>query len=171
MPETQIKELVLLSQDLLTKVQKPLEHFLNHYALPQLNITSNDEKNKENYSLKTQNLLSDLRHLLVACENTQNKLGIVNRSNTFKKEYAEHVLYETMHLCVNKFYYPEHEIFEEDGRNSYTGKDAIKFSFEPHPEIKETVLLISKHFEVLREELTYYETDYVTKKRLEGKML
>lgn len=168
MPETQIKELVLLSQDILRKAQSPLVAFLNYNAIPQLvSIEENDEKVRE----KTEFLLSDLRHLLVSCENTLNKLGNVIRSHHFNKDFAEHVLYETVHLCVNNFYYPEYEVYEEDGRNSYTGKDAIKFSFDPHPALKEIVMNLSKYFEVLREELNYYETDYVTKKRLEGEIL
>lgn len=165
MPETQIKELVLMSEEMLNKIQVPLKNFLDHHALPQL-VSSDDEKELEH----TKSLLSDMRHLLVSCENTYKKLGIVQRSHQFNKEFAEHVLYETVHLCVNKFYYPEHELYEEDGRNSYTGRDAIKFSFAPHPKMKETIVALSKYFEILREELNYYETDYVTKKRLEGKI-
>jgi len=166
MPDTQIKELVLLSEDLLKNIQNPLEDFLNHYALPQL--VSNDQDDQFKY---TKDMLSDMRHLLVSVENTLNKLGIIRRSRHFNKDFAEQVLYETVHLCVNKFYYPEHDLYEEDGRNSYTGKDAIKFTFQPHPEMKKTLLHLSKYFEVLREELNYYETDYITKKRLEGKPL
>lgn len=167
MPESQIKELINLSSDSIKKIQKPLEDFLNHYTLNELNLSNNEpiieQKNKE--------FLSDMRHLLVSCENTLNKLRIVLQSNKFNKDLAEHALYETVHLCVNKFFYPEHEVYEEDGRNSYTGKDAIKFTFDPHPALKELVVSLSKYFEVLREELNYYETDYVTKKRLEGKMI
>lgn len=170
MPETQIKELVTLTFDLLTKSQKELENFLNNYSVREILKGLNDD-NKDELTTKIQYLLSDLRHLLVGCENRITKLGVITRSSQFNKEFAEFVLYETVHLCVNKFYYPEHEIYEEDGRNSYTGKDAIKFSFTPHPEIKELILSLSKYFEVLREELVYYETDYVTKKRLEGKLI
>ncbi len=164
MPETQIKELVILSEDVLTKIQSPLEDFLNYYTVPQL-VSSNNQKDLEH----TKYILSDMRHLLVSCENTLNKLGVVSRSKQFNKDFAEHVLYETVHLCVNKFYYPDHELYEEDGRNAYTGKDAITFTYDHHTKIKETILSLSKYFEVLREELNYYETDYITKKRLEGK--
>lgn len=170
MPDTQIKELVTLTLNLLTKSQIELENFLDNYSLKEI-MKGIDDDNKEEITLKTKYLLSDLRHLLVGCENRITKLGVITRSSQFNKEFAEFVLYETVHLCVNKFYYPEHEIYEEDGRNSYTGKDAIKFSFNPHPVIKELILSLSKNFEVLREELIYYETDYVTKKRLEGKLI
>lgn len=170
MTDTQLKELVTLTLDLLTKSQIELENFLNNYSLNEL-IKDLDEENKEDLFIKTKYLLSDLRHLLVGCENSITKLGVIKRSSQFNKEFAEFVLYETVHLCVNKFYYPEHEIYEEDGRNSYTGRDAIKISFKPNPVIKELLLSLSKYFEVLREELVYYETDYVTKKRLEGKLI
>ncbi len=167
MPDNQIKELIQLSTSHIKEIQTPLEGFLNHYSLPQLLAESSDEVKQQ----KTKFFLTDIRHLLVNCENTLKKLGVVNRSNQFNKDFAEQVLYETVHLCVNKFFYPDHEVYEEDGRNSYTGKDAIKFSFEPHPSIRELIISISKNFEILREELSYYETDYVTKKRLEGKMI
>ncbi|GBF12408.1 MAG: DUF3907 family protein [Tepidibacillus sp.] len=160
MPESQIKQLILLSQNLLKEINESLEHFLNFHAVN--NLVYN-----EGQIVKTCELLSDLRHLLVNCENTYQKLGVVARSHHFNKDFAEQILYETVYLCVHKFYYPAHEVYEEDGRHSYTGKDAIKFSYTPHPDIKKIILALSKTFEVLREELSYYETDYVTKKRLQ----
>lgn len=163
MPDTQVKDLVLLSYDTLKKVQAPLEDFLNFYALPQL-ITSESEEEM----VRTKAILSELRHLLVYCEATAEKLGIINRSKKFNKDFAEHVLYETVHLCINKFYYPTHELYEEDGRYSYTGTDAIKFSYPTQEEMKKLIISLSKDFEMLRDELYYYETDYVTQKRLQG---
>jgi len=162
MSNTNIKDLVVFSYDTLKKVQVPLADFLNEHNAKQLALNETELD-------KTKGILSDLRHLLVAIENTIDRLGISKRSHQFNKDFAEQVLYETVHHCVDKYYYPAHELYEEDGRYSYTNNDAVKFRFTPHPSIKKLIVDMSKDFETLREELSYYETDYITKKRLQGK--
>lgn len=140
-----------------------LEKFLNSTTLAEIVKTSPDP---EEYEAYYRNYLSDFRHLLVNGENAYERLGICLRRATFNKEFAEEALYLVYHTCVNLFFYPKGEVYEEDGRNSYTGRDAIIFHKEVSPEIKSLTLALSKVFEYLRDELQYYETDYVTMKRM-----
>ncbi|AMA72431.1 MULTISPECIES: DUF3907 family protein [Aneurinibacillus] len=163
MPETQLKEICEESYNRLKKVCMELEKFLNTTTLNQLVQASSDPEQYESYY---RDYLSDLRHLLVNCENAYEKLGICLRRARFNKEFAEEALYLVYHTCVNLFFYPKGEVYEEDGRNSYTGRDAIIFHKEVTPELKALTLGMSKVFEYLRDELQYYETDYVTMKRM-----
>ncbi len=140
-----------------------LEHFLNSSSLPELN-PDNDEAMNEFYS----GYLSDLRHLLVFSEVCYEKVGICLRRPTFNVDQAERALYDTYHLCINKFFYPKNECYSEDGRYAYTGQDAIRFRKKPTRSIRDLTLELSKVFEELREELAYYETDYITQRRMQG---
>ncbi|ERI10485.1 DUF3907 family protein [Aneurinibacillus aneurinilyticus] len=163
MPETQLKEICEESYNRLKKVCMELEKFLNTTTLNALVQTSSDPEQYEPYY---RDYLSDFRHLLVNCENAYEKLGICLRRARFNKEFAEEALYTVYHTCVNMFFYPKGEVYEEDGRNSYTGRDAIIFHKEVTPSLKVLTLGLSKVFEYLRDELQYYETDYVTMKRM-----
>lgn len=163
MPETQLKEICEEAYTRLKKVCIELEKFLNSTTLANLVQKSSDPEQYETYY---RSYLSDLRHLLVNSENAYEKLGICLRRAQFNKEFAQEVLYLVYHTCVNMFFYPKGEVYEEDGRNSYTGRDAIIFHKEVTPELKSLTLAMSKVFEYLRDELQYYETDYVTMKRM-----
>ncbi|HBI04431.1 MAG TPA: DUF3907 domain-containing protein [Paenibacillaceae bacterium] len=165
MTETQLKEICEESYNRLKKVCMELEKFLNNTSLPQLVSASSQPEEYETYY---KNYLSDLRHLLVNSENAFERLGITLRRAKFNKEFAEENLYLVYHTCINLFFYPKGEVYEEDGRNSYTGRDAIIFHKEVTPELKALTLGLSKQFEYLRDELQYYETDYVTMKKMKS---
>ncbi|MCF6095213.1 YpuI family protein [Microaerobacter geothermalis] len=165
MPNTQLKELCEEAHRQLKKVCKELEYFLNHHTLPQLVSRSGD---REEYEPYYRLYLTDLRHLLVNCENAYEKLGVCLRRAVFNKDFAEESLHQVYHTCVDGFFYPKGEVYEEDGRYSYTGRDSIIFRKEVVPELKQLTLSLSKIFEHLRVELQYYETDYVTKKRMKS---
>lgn len=165
MTETQLREICEESYNRLKKVCMELEKFLNQTSLPQLVQSSPDPEEYESYF---RNYLSDFRHLLVNCENAYERLGITLRRAKFNKEFAEENLYLVYHTCVNLFFYPKGEVYEEDGRNSYTGRDAILFHKQVPPELKNLTLGLSKTFEFLRDELQYYETDYVTMKKMKS---
>ncbi|NOU95443.1 DUF3907 family protein [Paenibacillus sp. LMG 31456] len=140
-----------------------MEKFLNEHSLLQLN-TEVDAAMEDFYK----GYLSDTRHLLVFSEVAYEKLGVSLRRPTFNVEYAEKVLYEVYHSCVNNFFYPKNECYSEDGRYAYTGQDAIRFRKKPVREARDLTIELSKIFETLREELAYYETDYITQKRMQG---
>jgi hypothetical protein len=160
MPNFHVEETCKTTHSLLKTITPQIEDYLNSVTLQSL--TQNDENVEDYYK----GFLQDLRHLLVNCENTYEKLGVTLRRAQFNKEFAEEGLYQTYHSCVNVFFYPKNESYEEDGRHSYTGRDAIIFKREIDPELKKLTIAISKIFEELREELLYYETDYITKKRM-----
>ncbi|MFC4778501.1 YpuI family protein [Paenibacillus sp. GCM10023252] len=164
MPATNVKSLSETTRTKLKDAVQQLELFLNHYTLSQL--TESDSGDEAGTFYK--GLLSDLRHLLVFSEVSVEKLGILLRRPNFDIEYAERALYDVYHQSVNAFFYPKNEGYSEDGRYAYTGQDAIRFRFKPLREARDIVLSVSKIYEELRDELSYYETDYMTQRRMQG---
>lgn len=165
MPMYKVKNLCETSRNKLREVCGKLEGFLNHHTLHDLMGEVKEDEVLEEYY---RGFLSDLRHLSVYCEVTYEKLGVSLRRANFNVEFAEKNLHNVVHLCVNHFFYPKSEAYQEDGRYAYTGHDAIIFRKEPNPELKNLIIDLSKTFEFLREELSYYETDYVTQRRMQG---
>lgn len=164
MPSANVKALTESTREKLKGAVDQLEPFLNHYALSQLLGEDNDEEG----SLFYKGLLSDLRQLLVYSEVAAEKLGVLLRRPNFDSEHGERVLYEVYHHCVNAFFYPKNECYSEDGRYAYTGQDAIRFRYKPVREARNIVLSVSKIFEELRDDLSYYESDYMTQRRMQG---
>ncbi|WP_134698543.1 DUF3907 family protein [Ammoniphilus sp. YIM 78166] len=163
MPGIQVRELCEESYHRLKKAALDIENFLNSTTLQDL---VNRSGSQEEYGLYYKAYLSDLRSLLVHCEKVYENIAVCLRRSEFNKEFAEEALYHLYHTCVNLFYYPKGEVYEEDGRHSYTGRDAIIFRKEVTPELRELTLSLSKTFEYLRDELQYYETDYITMKKM-----
>jgi len=166
MPDIQLRELCEESFRLLKEAALDIELFLNSTTLDALVAKSGDMEQNQPYY---RSFLSDLRFLLVHCEKVYENLGICLRRAQFREEMANDVLYQLYHTCVNNFYYPRGEVYEEDGRHSYTGSDAVVFQKEVVPELKELTLSLAKTFGYLRDELQFYETDYVTMKRVQEK--
>lgn len=165
-----VENVKLLCEDTKSKLKlaiEKLEFFLNHHSLVQLVNQDDDGELDEFYK----GYLSDLRHLLVFSEVANEKLGISLRRPNFNMDYAEKVLYDVYHNAVNNFFYPKNECYSEDGRYAYTGQDAIRFRKKPAREARDITLELSKIFEELREDLSYYETDYITQKRMQGERI
>lgn len=161
MSQANINQLCVTAKDHLKTAINRMEEFLNHNGLPQL-AEGHDEETIFFY----QGYLSDLRQLLVFCEVCEEKLGVVLRRGTFDPESAEKALYHVYHDCVNRFFYPKNESYSEDGRYAYTGQDAIRFRKKPVRSARDVILDITKLFEELRDELVYYESDYLTQLRM-----
>ena len=161
-----IKALCESTHTKLKDAARALEEFLNNYTLPQLN-PNQDEVMAEFY----RGYLADLRHLSVMCDLVYEKIGMQLRRPQFAEDAAEKGLYEAYHQCVNGFFYPKHECYSEDGRYAYTGQDAIRFRKMPGKELRDLTIGLSKVFESLREELAYYESDYVTQRRMQGERI
>lgn len=142
-----------------------LESFLNHHALPQLAAEA-DEEMTHFYG----GFLSDLRHLLVFSEMSYEKLGVALRRATFDEPFAQKALYNAYHYGVNNFFYPKNESYSEDGRYAYTGQDAIRFRKKPVRPARDIVLEITKTYEELRDDLAYYESDYLTERRMQNQV-
>lgn len=158
-----VKDLCETTRAKLKEAIAKLELFLNYQSLDQLNAEK-DAAMDEFY----RGFLADLRHLLVFSEVAYEKLGISLRRPNFNTEYAEKVLYDVYHNCINHFFYPKNECYSEDGRYAYTGQDAIRFRKKPARVARDITLELSKIFEELREELSFYETDYITQRRMQG---
>lgn len=140
-----------------------LETFLNDFSLSRLN-PGNDPVMDEFY----RGYLSDMRHLLVFSEVVYEKLGQALRRPQFNADQAERALYDVYHQCVNRFFYPQHECYSEDARYAYSGQDSIKFRKKPCREVRDLTVALAGIFDPLREELSYYETEYIHQKRLRG---
>ncbi|SEN10327.1 YpuI family protein [Paenibacillus sp. OV219] len=164
MPSTNVKAISESTREKLKLAVGHLETFLNQYALPQL--TSEDQGSDSELFYK--GLLADLRHMLVFSEVAYEKLGVALRRPNFDTDFAERGLYDVYHQCVNAFFYPKNECYSEDGRYAYTGQDAIRFRKKPIRAARDIVLTISKIFEELRDDLSYYESDYMTQRRMQG---
>ncbi|WP_138493250.1 DUF3907 family protein [Paenibacillus pinistramenti] len=162
MPEANTRDLCEAARNKLKSAAERLETFLNQYSLPQL-AEEQDEESVRYYK----GFLSDLRHLLVFAESNYEKLGVLLRRSNFDKEAAEKALYHVYHDCVNLFFYPHSESYSEDGRYAYTGQEAIRFRKKPAAEARQVIYDITINFEELRDDLTYYESDYLTQRRMQ----
>ncbi|TJY43405.1 DUF3907 family protein [Cohnella pontilimi] len=158
-----VKGLAESSREKLKTAIAELETFLNGHALQQL-VQEDTPEAKSFYG----GLLSDLRHLLVFSEVAYEKLGALLRRPNFDVDLAERALYEVYHHCVNAFFYPKNECYSEDGRYAYTGQDAIRFRLKPVRAARDVVLNVSRIYEELRDDLSYYESDYLTQRRMQG---
>jgi hypothetical protein len=159
----QVRPLCESTKTKLKSAIEGLEAFMNNNTLQSL-YNDKEESMEDFYK----GFLSDMRHLLVFSEVYYEKLGVHLRRPVFNAESAEKVLYETYHQCINRFYYPKNECYSEEGRYAYTGQDAIRFRKKPTRLVRDITLEISKIYEQLREDLTYYENDYVNQRRLQG---
>ncbi|MNO45932.1 hypothetical protein D3C76_362110 [compost metagenome] len=162
MPQGNVQQLCDSAWSKLKDNISKLETFLNHYSLSLL-----AEGQEEEMNMFYRGFLSDLRQLLVFSEECYEKLGISLRRGTFDEESAEKVLYRVYHDCINRFFYPKNESYSEDGRYAYTGQDAIRFRKKPSRPARDIVLSITSSFEELRDELSYYESEYLTQLRLQ----
>jgi hypothetical protein len=158
-----IKGIAESSRDKLKTAILELEQFLNGHALPEL-VQDNNAEAATFY----EGLLSDLRHLLVFSEVAYEKLGALLRRPNLDVEQAERALYEVYHHCVNSFFYSKNECYSEDGRYAYTGQDAIRFRVKPVRPARDVVLKVSRIYEELRDDLSYYESDYLTQRRMQS---
>jgi len=159
-----VRALSEMANDRLKEVIVLLEPFLNKFCLSQLTEEDDTEEAIGYYS----GLLSDLRHLLVFSEVCSEKLWVLHRRQQATDEHAAKTLYEVYQHCVNAFFYPKNECYAEDGRYAYTGQDAIRFRYKPNPIVRTLILDLAKIFEELRDELAFYENDYMTQRRMQG---
>lgn len=165
MSAANVQKLCESTRDKLKVVIDKMEVFLNEHALPQL-VVEGDEETVQFY----QGFLSDLRHLLVFSEMSYEKLGVALRRATFDESFAQKALYNVYHYGVNNFFYPKNESYSEDGSYAYTGQDAIRFRKKPVRPARDIILEITKTYEDLRDDLIYYENDYLTEKRMQNQV-
>ncbi|MBE0337466.1 MULTISPECIES: YpuI family protein [Paenibacillus] len=162
MSAVNVQKLCESAQEKLKSAVERVEAFLNEHALPELAMDRSEES-----VLFYKGFLSDLRHVLVFSEVSYEKLGVALRRANFDVDFAEKALYNVYHDCVNSFFYPKNESYAEDGRYAYTGQDAIRFRKTPVNPAREVIMDITKNFEELRDDLAYYESDYLTQRRMQ----
>lgn len=132
--------------------------YLNQQSIGAM-LLEEGSKDQEYYKL----LLKALRRLEVFCDEAYDAVQIILHSETFRKPAAERTLYGIYHQCIMEFFSPKGDIWYEDSRAAYTGKDAIKYHHEPPQSFRVLIVELEKAFQQMREELAYYETDYHTK--------
>lgn len=108
-------------------------------------------------------LLATLRKLTVYCEEGLDACQVILKNNPFRKSAAEQTLYKIYHQCIEEFFNPKSDIWYEDSRSAYTGKNAITFRRPTPRSLNELIVSLEASFQTIREELDYYETDYRTK--------
>ncbi|KAA9026174.1 YpuI family protein [Niallia endozanthoxylica] len=133
------------------------ESFLNEATLS--GLIQEKEGNIEYYKM----ILSNIRKLLVFCEECLEVCGIIVKNEPFAKAAAEKTLYRVYHQCIEEFFSPKSDAWFEESRSAYTGKNSIKFREETPLSVKELFRKLEGPFQKIREELEYYETDYRTK--------
>ncbi|MFI2857453.1 YpuI family protein [Paenibacillus sp. JSM ZJ436] len=163
MPADNLQNLCAETREKLKSAISMIEPFLNEHTLSQL-AADQDEETVQFYK----GFLSDLRHLLAFSEVSYEKLGVVQRRSNFDEDFAHKALYNVYHRCINVFFYPKNESYSEDGRYAYTGQDAIRFRKKPVRPVRDVILNITRTYEELRDDLAYYESDYLTERRLQS---
>ncbi len=153
MVKTQLEDVKVFLQESVSK----LETYLNEATYSKLQ----DEKSGDETYYKS--ILSNLRRLLVNCEDGLETCKIVLKNEEFPKGAAEKTLYKIYHQCVEEFFSPKNDQWYEDSRAAYTGKNSIKFHSEVPESISNLVKGLESGFQQVREDLEYYETDYRTK--------
>jgi hypothetical protein len=141
----------------LTKTNAELEKFLNETTLSSL--LEKNPGNEEYYKL----ILSSIRKLLVYCEEALDSCKVILQSEIFQKAAAEKILYRIYHQCIEEFFSPKNDVWYEDSRSAYTGKNSIKLRKESPENLLQIFSSLEGEFQRVREELQYYETDYRTK--------
>jgi hypothetical protein len=134
-----------------------LENYLNGTTLS--DFLDGEKKDVTYYKL----LLSNIRKLLVYCEEGLDSCEIILQSETFPKAAAEKTLYRIYHQCIEEFFSPKNDVWFEDSRSAYTGKNSIKMRQEVPADLKQLFSGLEGEFQRVREELQFYETDYRTK--------
>lgn len=157
MGNTLVEAQVMDVAERLQKVVRILERFLNETTLNQI---ANENPNKLHYYKR---LFRQTRKLLVYSEEGLEAVQLILSHSPFPKALAEKTLFKIYHQCVEEFFSPKSDIWHENSRAAYTGKDAICF----HDEVPKSVSVLFQQlegdFQHLREELEYYETDFKTK--------
>lgn len=152
--ESQLK----IANDTLTEICGRVSCYLNEVTIT--NMLEEETQGDREYF---KSLLSTLRRVLVFCEEGMETSGVILQGKTFRKSAAEKTMYWIYHNCVEEFFNPRLDNWYEDSRSAYTGKNAIKFSKEVPTSLKELIQSVEGLFQLIREELEYYETDYRTK--------
>jgi hypothetical protein len=158
-----------MSNSIVYSQTQQVEQFLQDVVLVvreylnETNIKMLTEEGTDEHKAYYEGILGSLRRLLVFCEEGLDASRILLKSNPFRKSAAENTLYAIYHQCIAEFFSPKSDLWYENSRSAYTGKNAITFTTEPPASIKSLLASLESKFQTMREDLEYYETDYRTK--------
>jgi hypothetical protein len=141
----------------LEKTVTELETYLNNITIELLLQEKNGDR------AYYEGVLSNIRRLLVYCEEGLDSCHIVLQNEPFIKGAAEKTLYKIYHQCIEEFFSPRYDLWYENSRSAYTGKNSIMFRQELPESITKLMAAAESDFQQIREELEYYETDFRTK--------
>ncbi len=151
--ENQIQDV----KEFLGQTVSGLEGFLNTTTIKGL---EEEEAGNADYYKR---VLSTMRKLTVFCEEGLEACQVIDKAKPFSKAAAEKTLYGIYNHCIEEFFAPKSDVWYEDSRSAYTGKNSIKFRENVPTSIKQLISSVEADFQRIREELEYYETDYRTK--------
>lgn len=135
-----------------------ISSYLNQHCLNQM-LKEDGSRNEDYYS----SLLKSLRRLEVFCDEAHDAVHVILQSEVFRKPAAEKTLYGIYHQCIMEFFSPKGDIWYENSRAAYTGKNAIMYHHTPPASFETLIHSLENGFQQLREELAYYEADYQRK--------
>lgn len=155
-----VKEQLETTVTLLKETSLNIRTFLNQETV------ASQVKNAAGSSQEDIELLFDqLRRLLVYFDEGMESGQLLLKSEKFRKTAAEKTLFWVFHQCVEEFFQPHYDVWYEDSRAAYTGKNAIHFRTEVSEQLKELIRSIEGPLQEMREDLDYYETDFRTRLR------
>ncbi len=154
MVENQTEQVSMFLEDAITLIT----NYVNYHTLPSL-LEETPAGNEQYYK----GLLASIRRLLVFCEEGHDACFVLLNSQPFRKTAAEKILYKIYHQVIAEFFSPKSDHWYENSRSAYTGKNSIVFQQTPPTSIEQVMKSLEGKFQLMREELEYYETDYQTK--------
>ncbi|WP_078596978.1 DUF3907 family protein [Evansella clarkii] len=153
-----VRQQLSLTVDKLNSSADKLREYLNSTTLEEL-MEEGADHSKGDYT----DILDQFRRILVFFDEGQESGNLILRSETFRKGAAEKTLYWIFHQCIEEFFQPKLDVWYEDSRAAYTGKNAIQFRSPVPDQLKTLMGELEGPIQEVREELEYYETDYRTK--------
>lgn len=154
MVENQTRQVTVFLEEVIEVITK----YVNNHTLPLL-LEETPEGDEQYFA----GLLASIRRLLVFCEEGLDACCVVMNNEPFRKNAAQRTLYKIYHQVIAEFFSPKNDYWYENSRSAYTGKNSIAFQKQPPFSIERMMQELEGKFQMLREELEYYETDYQTK--------
>ncbi len=154
MVQSQLEEVRTVLNNSLQRISS----YLDQHCLDQM-LKEEGSGNEDYYS----SLLKALRRLEVFCDEAHDAVHVLIKSEVFRKHVAEKTLYGIYHQCIMEFFSPKGDIWYENSRAAYTGKNMITYHHTPAASFETLLQSLESGFQQLREDLAYYETDYQRK--------
>ncbi|ADU30073.1 YpuI family protein [Evansella cellulosilytica] len=155
-----VQQQLTFTMEKLEKTAEEIRGYLNSTTIDSL-VQEGEGGSASDYI----DILDQIRRILVFFDEGRESGYLLLRSEKFRKGAAEKTLYWIFHQCIEEFFQPKLDVWYEDSRAAYTGKNAIRFRVAVPQQLKDLVQKIEGPLQEVREELEYYETDFRTKMR------